>query len=84
MGMEWQIERKWQGDRMSEEKRGTPDPAASNSEQQQSAADKVQPDTLEPGEDFCPKCGGTGHPDNSDPCPTCEGRGVVLKGIDGG
>ena len=70
---------------MSEEKPGPFGPAASDPEKRQPAADEVQPpDTLEPGEDICPQCGGRGRLDSGDQCPTCEGRGVALRGIGGG
>ena len=49
---------------MGEEKPGPSDPAASDPQKRQPAADEVQPpDMLEPGEDICPQCGGRGRLD---------------------
>jgi hypothetical protein len=69
---------------MSEEKRRTPDPAASDPEKPPSPADEVPPGTHGAGEDVCPRCGGRGRLESGEECPTCYGTGVVLRAVGGG
>lgn len=49
-----------------------------------SPGDAAPPETPGTGENLCRACNGTGRLPLGDPCPTCEGTGVVIEGIGGG
>jgi hypothetical protein len=46
------------------------------------AGDDAAPGTPGTGEDVCPDCQGSGTLSGK-PCETCEGTGIVIKGIGG-
>lgn len=49
-----------------------------------SPGDAAPPETPGTGENVCRTCKGTGRLASGEPCPICEGTGVVIEGIGGG
>ncbi|HEY8596878.1 MAG TPA: hypothetical protein VIL85_00530 [Thermomicrobiales bacterium] len=46
--------------------------------------DEVPPGAPASGEHLCRACRGTGHRDNGEPCPECDGTGRVTVAISAG
>lgn len=69
---------------MSEEKQRRPDREASDPGKPPAPGDEVPPGTEGAGENICPRCGGSGRRENGEPCPNCNGTGVVVEAVGGG
>ena len=52
------------------------------SQNQMNPGDEAPPGTKGTGEDFCPKCHGTGRI-GSQPCEDCGGTGKIVRAIGG-
>jgi hypothetical protein len=58
-------------------------PNPPSSDAKLSPGDEAPRGTPGTGEDVCPDCQGSGRIDNA-PCPTCAGRGTIVRGVGGG